>query len=199
VHVVARGESLTGIARRHGTTVQALVERNDLLDPDRIEIGQRLLLPGRPGILSPETPPSVSEPALVDGMAWPVQGGRVLSTFGAPRGGRAHTGVDIGGVSGQPVLAADSGQVIFAGTLRGYGTTVVLEHGDGLRSLYAHNRELVVAVGDSVRRGDVIALLGRTGNATTDHCHFEVRRGEVPLDPLAVVTRADAGTREARP
>lgn len=198
VHLVLRGESLSGIARRYGTTVQALVERNGLPDPDRIEVGQRLLLPGRPE--APLVDSAPTEPTLVDGLAWPVAGGHVLSPFGAPRGGRAHTGVDIGGRSGQPILAAEGGQVVFAGTLRGYGSTVVLEHRDGLRSLYAHNRELLVALGDSVQRGDTIALLGRSGNATTDHCHFEVRRGEVPLDPLALLTRAQAvSAAEARP
>ncbi|HEX5043172.1 MAG TPA: M23 family metallopeptidase [Candidatus Polarisedimenticolaceae bacterium] len=114
----------------------------------------------------------------------------MLSAFGAPRGGRSHTGVDIGGKAGQPVLATRSGVVVFTGTLRGYGTTVILDHGDGLRSLYAHNREVTVGEGEAVERGAVIARLGRTGNATTDHCHFEVRRGEIPLDPLPLLSQA---------
>jgi murein DD-endopeptidase MepM/ murein hydrolase activator NlpD len=68
--------------------------------------------------------------------------------------------------------------------MRGYGKTVILDHGDGLRSLYAHNAKLLVRVGQSVERGQPVALLGRTGNATADHCHFEIRRGDRRLDPL---------------
>jgi murein DD-endopeptidase MepM/ murein hydrolase activator NlpD len=197
VHFVVHGESLTAIARRYGTTVQALVEENRLPDPDRLQVGQRLGLPGPPEPAPPVTGPS--EPVLVGGMAWPVAGGRVLSPFGAPRAGRAHTGVDIGGNPGQAILAAEDGVVVFAGTLRGYGNTIVLDHGAGMRSLYAHNRKITVAIGDAIRRGDTIARLGRSGNATTDHCHFEVRRGEVPLDPLALVSQAEAAAAGARP
>ena len=182
VHVVARGETLTAIARRYGVTVRTLVEDNRLTDPDRLEVGQRLTLPADPTAVQ-------AEPLEVAGMTWPVDGGHVLSPFGAPRGGRSHTGVDIGGQAGQAILAAGPGVVVFSGTLRGYGNTVVIDHGAGLRSLYAHNREITVAEGDNVERGDTIALLGRSGNATTDHCHFEVRQGEVPLDPLPLLSQ----------
>ena len=184
-HDVARGETLTAIARRYGVSVERLVEENALSDPDRLEVGQHLRLPGIPVTVEPEVSLQVSD------LAWPVDGGHVLSAFGTPRGGRSHTGVDIGGRAGQPVLAARDGVVVFTGTLRGYGNTVILEHGDGLRSLYAHNREITVAEGETVDRGATIARLGRSGNATTDHCHFEVRRGEVPLDPLPLLSQAE--------
>lgn len=184
-HVVARGETLTAIARQYDLSVARLVEENGLSDPDRLEVGQHLRLPGAPATVKHETPVQVAD------LTWPVDGGHVLSAFGAPRGGRSHTGVDIGGRAGQPVLAARDGVVVFTGTLRGYGNTVILDHGDGLRSLYAHNRDITVSEGDTVDRGETIARLGRSGNATTDHCHFEVRRGEVPLDPLPLLTQAE--------
>ena len=184
VHVVTRGETLTAIARRYGVSVNRLVEDNGLADPDRLEVGQRLQLPGLPPATVPDGPVSLAT------LSWPVEGGHVLSAFGAPRGARAHTGVDIGGKAGQPVLAAGGGVVVFTGALRGYGNTVIVDHGDGLRSLYAHNREVTVAEGETVERGAMIARLGRSGNATTDHCHFEVRQGEVPLDPLPLLSQA---------
>ena len=71
--------------------------------------------------------------------------------------------------------------------MRGYGNTVVVDHGDGLTTLYAHNSELLVRPGDTVTAGQRIARVGHTGNATTDHCHFEVRRGDAPVDPLRYV------------
>jgi murein DD-endopeptidase MepM/ murein hydrolase activator NlpD len=184
-HEVSRGETLTAVARRYGTSVQALVEQNRLEDPDRLQVGQRLVVPGAPAPVAPA-------PVLVSGMMWPVDGGHVLSPFGAPRGSRSHTGVDIGGRAGQPILASERGVVVFAGTLRGYGSTVVLDHGGGLRSLYAHNRGLLVEEGETVERGEAIAELGRSGNATTDHCHFELRREDVPLDPLTLLSSAGA-------
>ena len=190
VHMVVRGDTLTAIARRYGVSVDRLVQDNGLADPDRLELGQRLLLPG----LSSPTPQVA--PVLTSGLTWPVEGGHVLSAFGAPRGGRSHAGVDIGGKAGQPVLAALQGVVVFTGTLRGYGNTVILEHGDGLRSLYAHNREITVAEGDAVEQGATIARVGRSGNATTDHCHFEIRRGEMPVDPLPMLSQAHASSVE---
>ena len=183
-HVVTRGETLTAIARRYGVSVQRLTEDNGLADPDRLEVGQRLSLPG-----APAAPVPAESSVLTSSLSWPVEGGHVLSAFGAPRGGRSHTGVDIGGKAGQPVLATQEGVVVFTGTLRGYGNTVILDHGDGLRSLYAHNREITVGEGDAVEKGTMIARLGRSGNATTDHCHFEVRRGEMPLDPLPLLSQ----------
>ena len=68
--------------------------------------------------------------------------------------------------------------------MRGYGKTVILDHGDGVTTLYAHNSELLVRQGQHVRPGEHIARIGRTGNASTEHCHFEIRRDEAPLDPL---------------
>ena len=183
VHVVARGETLTAIGRRYGVSVDRLVQDNGLANPNLLEVGQRLVLPGVPAP-APQVPP-----VLTAGLTWPVEGGHVLSAFGAPRGGRSHTGVDIGGKAGQPVLAAREGVVVFTGTLRGYGNTVILDHGDGFRSLYAHNREITVGEGDTVEQGTTIARVGRSGNATTDHCHFEVRRGEVPVDPLPMLSQ----------
>jgi murein DD-endopeptidase MepM/ murein hydrolase activator NlpD len=114
-----------------------------------------------------------------------VSGAAILSYFGAPRRGHSHTGIDLGGARGDDVLAARAGRVVYSGAgMRGYGKTVIVDHGDGLVSLYAHNSELLVRTGDRVKQGDPIARVGRTGNATAEHCHFEIRRDDVPVDPL---------------
>jgi murein DD-endopeptidase MepM/ murein hydrolase activator NlpD len=68
--------------------------------------------------------------------------------------------------------------------MRGYGKVVILDHGDGFRSLYAHNSKLLVRVNDQVRGGQSVALVGSTGNASGNHCHFEIRRNDKPVDPL---------------
>jgi murein DD-endopeptidase MepM/ murein hydrolase activator NlpD len=87
------------------------------------------------------------------------------------------------------VVATASGRVIYSDDrMRGYGNTVILDHGGGVQSLYAHNSKLLVRVGDQVASGEPIAVMGRSGNATGEHCHFEIRRNRVPVDPMAYLS-----------
>lgn len=121
------------------------------------------------------------------GMIWPISG-PITSEFGwrtHPIFGsqRFHSGLDIGGDYGLPIHAAQSGIVIEAGWIGGYGNTVMIEHGGGIVTLYGHNESLAVGVGQSVNQGDVIAYCGSTGNSTGPHCHFEVRVGGEPVSP----------------
>jgi murein DD-endopeptidase MepM/ murein hydrolase activator NlpD len=201
--VVQPGQTLWRIARTYGLTPEELARANGIEDPTRISAGLSLFVPGasrtlevptypvppgrpdRPGTDSPQesTGPSAD-------WIWPVERSRILSYYGAPRKGHRHGGIDIGGDHGQPVLAARSGRVVYSGSgMRGYGKTVILDHGDGFQSLYAHNSRLLVRVGQRVEQGTPVALLGRTGNATADHCHFEIRREDRPLDPLLYLLR----------
>jgi murein DD-endopeptidase MepM/ murein hydrolase activator NlpD len=114
--------------------------------------------------------------------AWPVAG-TVRSAFG-PRGGGQHHGIDIAAPHGTPIVAAGAGEVVLAGRQTGYGRMVVLRHAPGLFTLYAHASELVVREGEVVERGAIIARVGRSGNASGPHLHFEVREGARPVDPL---------------
>lgn len=103
-------------------------------------------------------------------LIWPVYG-TITSPFGA-RGGR-HTGVDIAARTGTPIKAADSGTVIFAGWQGGYGKLVIIDHGNGVVTRYAHCNSIYVSTGQRVSRGEVIASVGSTGNSTGAHLHFE--------------------------
>ena len=121
------------------------------------------------------------------GMIWPISG-PITSEFGwrtHPIFGSArfHSGLDIGGDYGMPIHAAASGVVIESGWIGGYGNTIMIEHGNGIVTLYGHNESLAVGVGQSVNQGDVIAYCGSTGNSTGPHCHFEVRLGGEPVSP----------------
>lgn len=127
---------------------------------------------------TPITTPVTGSGAL----AWPVSG-PVTSGFG-PRWGRMHEGIDIAVGTGTPVGAAAPGTVIYAGWLGGYGNLVVVDHGGGLSTAYAHNSVLLVGVGQSVSTGTVIARSGNTGNSSGPHVHFEVRVGGRAVDPL---------------
>jgi murein DD-endopeptidase MepM/ murein hydrolase activator NlpD len=116
------------------------------------------------------------------GLIWPVNG-PVTSGFGM-RWGRMHEGIDIAVPTGTPVWAAAAGTVIYSGWLGGYGNLVVVDHGNGLATAYAHNSALLVAVGQVVAQGDTIALAGSTGHSSGPHVHFEVRVNGVAVDPL---------------
>jgi murein DD-endopeptidase MepM/ murein hydrolase activator NlpD len=123
-----------------------------------------------------------------DGYVWPTGGG-VASGFGSrlhPVLGyyRMHSGLDIGGAMGQPIFAAKGGTVIRAGWNGGYGNSVIIDHGGGVTTLYAHQSQLEAAVGQTVSRGDIIGQVGSTGLSTGPHLHFEVRVNGVAVDPL---------------
>ena len=120
-------------------------------------------------------------------MIWPLDG-PITSEFGwrtHPIFGtqRYHSGLDIGGDYGLPIVAAASGTVIHSGWISGYGYTVIIDHGGGITTLYGHNSSLSVDVGDVVSQGQTIALCGSTGNSTGPHCHFEVRENGEPVSP----------------
>lgn len=118
--------------------------------------------------------------------------GKVTSRYGLrydPIDGRLrhHNGVDIAVPEGSPVRTAAEGKVVFSGQLPGYGNTVVVEHGDGLTSLYAHNSVNLVKTGDVVDKNSILALSGSSGRSTGPHLHFEVRRNGVVVDPMGLI------------
>ena len=122
-------------------------------------------------------------------MSWPING-EITSPFGSrthPIFGttRYHSGIDIGADYGDPVAAADSGVVIFSGWMGGYGKAVIIDHGNGLSTLYGHNSNLLVSEGQQVSRGQTIANAGSTGYSTGPHVHFEVRSDGEPVNPMA--------------
>ncbi|MBA3622030.1 MAG: M23 family metallopeptidase [Euzebyales bacterium] len=115
------------------------------------------------------------------GWTWPA-GGTVTSEFGY-RWGRLHAGLDIGAPEGSPIWAARGGTVTYAGAMGGYGNLVLLDHGGGVSTAYAHQSAIMVSVGASVSAGQQIGQVGSTGNSTGPHLHFETRIGGNPQDP----------------
>jgi murein DD-endopeptidase MepM/ murein hydrolase activator NlpD len=129
-----------------------------------------------PGTAHADTSPSAS------GFIWPVSG-PVTSGFGW-RWGRMHEGIDIGAGTGTPIVASASGTVIYAGWMSGYGNLVVIDHGGGIATAYAHQSALAAGVGQAVAQGQVIGYVGCTGHCFGSHLHFEVRVNGAAVDPL---------------
>ncbi len=116
------------------------------------------------------------------GFIWPVSG-PITSGYG-PRWGRMHEGIDISAPGGTPIRAAAGGRVIVAGWMGGYGNLVVIDHGGGLATAYAHQSAIYVGVGQQVAQGHVIGAVGSTGHSTGNHLHFEVRVNGSAVNPL---------------
>ncbi|NLP29547.1 MAG: peptidoglycan DD-metalloendopeptidase family protein [Clostridiales bacterium] len=108
----------------------------------------------------------------------------ISSSFGASRGGRRHTGVDLRNPKGTPIKVVDDGVVTFVGYRGTYGNMVIVSHGNGIETRYAHCDTMSVSIGDVVKKGDQIATVGNTGRATGYHLHFEVRKNGVPQNPM---------------
>jgi lipoprotein NlpD len=192
-HEVRPGETLYRISKAYGVPVDTLAQANHLSDASRLEVGQRLKIPGARrtvpvNLVTPrgvdarpshqQGPPRVSKKFL-----WPVSGGTVTSGFGQ-RGRSFHDGIDISAPAGSDVLAAEDGEVIYSDFLRGYGNCIIVRHTEGLATVYAHNQSNGVHEGQRVRRGDVIGKVGDSGRTTGTNLHFEVREDNVAHDPL---------------
>ncbi len=128
-------------------------------------------------------PPSITQ-SSGSGFVWPVKEGKVSSFFGSRRRDY-HEGIDIKANRGNPIFAAKGGEIIYSGRkIHGYGNMIVIKHADGLATVYAHNKKNLVKIGDLVTQGQMLGYVGATGKATGPHLHFEIRKGELPQDPL---------------
>ena len=184
-HRVKNGETLWRISQVYGVPINDIIKANRLPSSSVIEEGQLLYIPGRSESL---TIPKKS--ALeAKGFIWPVKG-RVISLFGAKWDGGKNKGIDIEAKEAQKVVASKSGKVIFCSDfLKGYGKTIIIDHGDGFSTVYAHNKEILVRPGDKVARGEAIAVVGSTGRTSLTHLHFEIRKGHEPQNPLYYLPR----------
>jgi murein DD-endopeptidase MepM/ murein hydrolase activator NlpD len=122
------------------------------------------------------------DPATKGMLDWPLRG--VLYGRFGKKGREPHDGIDLAAPAGTPVKTAQEGSVLYAGEQKGYGLIVIVQHTNGLITLYAHNRDLRVKTGQTVRRSQVIATVGESGRTSGPHLHFEVRVDGKPVDPV---------------
>lgn len=197
LHTVASGDTLLAIANKYDVDAAAVAEFNELGDTHKLSIGQKLIIPGAtvtpvnaPRIVpsdtriasrDPEGPTPGPVQSIGSGFVWPTTTKHISQYF---RWG--HTGIDIDNRSRPAIYAADSGTVEFAGWLGAYGNLIIVNHGGGLQTYYAHNEAHYVAKGQKVAKGAAIAKMGSTGRSTGPHVHFEVRRNGAPINPMGM-------------
>lgn len=202
-HTVRAGETVYRISRNFGVPVQEIVRANHIRDVHDIPTGARLWIPTGHGVphplsedgtrvaaVGPAAPPGVHLSNCAEAVRkahlhflWPIRHGIITSGFG-PRPRDFHEGVDIAAPMGTPIHAAEGGRVVYAGRLGDYGRVVILKHVGHWATVYAHAEKDLVHKGEFVERGQVIARVGESGNATGPHVHFEIRRRGIPTNPL---------------
>lgn len=194
LHKVTSGETLLSIANKYDVEADKILETNKLLDASKLAVGQELMIPGgrKTTYASASTPtytgvsavkdlfaPSDSTPVSGNKMNWPTVGHRITQYYSW-----RHTGLDIANSIGTPIYAADAGVVEAAGWGTGYGNQILINHGGGKKTRYAHLSKFYVSVGDTVGKGQTIGAMGSTGWSTGSHLHFEVIINNQKYNPL---------------
>ncbi|NLY34550.1 MAG: peptidoglycan DD-metalloendopeptidase family protein [Alcaligenaceae bacterium] len=194
-YVVQRGDTLYSISRRYNVSVAQLKSLNNISDPSQLEVGQRLRISSSsvasssgntanaPSAGSVSTSaPKASDAGLVSWM-WPLKGNIITGYSSSTRG------IDIAGNVGDPVYAAASGTVSYVGNgLRGLGNLILISHGNGFITAYAHNSKLLVKDKQRVGKGEKIAEVGQS-DTTSPRLHFEIRRNGQPVNPLSYLPK----------
>jgi LysM repeat protein len=199
-HKIAYGENIGSIANKYGIDKEKIVDFNNLFDENDIKKGQSLIIPGGKKV-SPYSSPtryvSTSTPRVssitklfippssnvsTSGLLWPTSVRRISQYYSW-----RHKGLDIAGPTGSPLYASDSGTVTLSGWSTGYGYNILIDHGNGYKTRYAHASKLYVGRGDTVVKGQTIADMGSTGWSTGPHIHYEVIVSGVKKNPLSYI------------
>lgn len=214
MHVVASGDTLSKIARQYRVSMSELTAANNLAPNTKLKLGSQIVVPTahapQPAPLkmatnskSPAPPvsnirkitptPDISsekkDATAAVSFRWPVRG-RVIAGFGPTPSGQENHGVNFAVPEGTPIKAAEEGVVAYVGNeLKTYGNLVLIRHANGFVTAYAHASEILVKRDEVIKRGQVIAKSGQTGNVSTPQLHFEIRKGASPVDPMTYLDR----------
>lgn len=183
IHIVRAGETMCSIAAQYGLNVASIENANKNKNPNCLSIGDRLNIPQRSSAQLMQASSPSRGISLSGLFSWPITG-TITSAFGWRKAG-FHHGLDIANKLGTPIKAAADGTILFAGWKGIYGRTVIIQHADGKCTLYAHAQKILVQEKQWVKRGQVIALVGVSGNSTGPHLHFEVRNNNQTFNPLS--------------
>ncbi len=202
IHKVASGDSISAIARKYSVDAGKILEFNKLADENSIKKGQELIIPGgvirqtqsstslvrnSVPVLSPYSlknifTPSKEQYSQPSKFLWPTPGKRITQYYHL-----GHHAIDIGAPKGTPIYSIEKGKVILSGWSTGYGYNIIVDHGNGQKSRYAHFSKLYVKTGASVARGQQLGEMGSTGYSTGPHLHIEIIVNGVKVNPLKYI------------
>ena len=176
-HQVRPKETLWRISKMYGVDLATLAQANKLQDSKKILAGQVLFIPQ-------ETAADYSSLPKEQNFVWPVKG-KIISHFGSPKAGVKNKGIDIKTRHGEPVIASRSGRISFIDdNLKGFGKTIIIDHDEDFSTVYSHNSQILVQLGQFVRQGTIIAKAGQSGRVSTPCLHFEIRKKHKPENPM---------------
>ena len=184
-YVVKQNENFDSIAFAFEISTEQLRSANPWLNPVNIGTGMRLRIPENSLTNIGQVAP-VQLPGQTSDFIWPLNEIDVSSDFGY-RHGDQHNGIDLRAPRGTEIYASAPGRVIFSGRKNGYGRMVVIRHGNGIETVYAHNDQNIAKVGQRVKQGQLVGRVGKSGNATGYHVHFEFRRQGRSVDPVGYI------------
>jgi murein DD-endopeptidase MepM/ murein hydrolase activator NlpD len=180
-HRVEKGQTLWKISKAYGVDMATLIDVNRLPDPSKISAGQLLFIPGV--IEERKIPQRITSPSR-QGFIWPVEG-EVISFYGMKSNGMKSKGISISASEGTLVKAAKDGKVSFVNErVKGRGKVIIIDHLDGYLTLYAHNSQILVSLGEMVKQGQVIAKVGKSGRVKKPQLYFEIRKGHSAKNPF---------------
>lgn len=188
-HIVQKNETLWRICKTYKINIQEVAELNNIKNPARIKVGDKIFIPGARQLLDVKVSQKDNEGihpgvTIKKGMfIWPVKG-PVTTQFGINNGFK-NDGIDIAVAPGTQVAASYEGQVVFSSELKGYGKTIIIQHRDKYATVYANNRTNLAKKGDAVKTGQVIATAGDSGEGSSaPHLHFQIREKNQARNPL---------------
>jgi LysM repeat protein len=187
---IKKGDTLASVVKKYNGNIDEIINVNKLVNENDIYVGQKITIPG--GKIPPAPKPAYSSytggippSAMVSGtdrMVWPTSGKRITQYYHW-----RHLGLDIDGTYSSPIYAADGGYIEAIGWGTGYGNRIIINHGNGKKTLYAHMSKFYVKRGETVSRGQTIGMMGSTGWSTGTHLHFEVQISGVKKNPLGYI------------
>jgi murein DD-endopeptidase MepM/ murein hydrolase activator NlpD len=177
-HRVEPKQTLWRISRMYNVDIDDILRANNISEDATIEVGQLLLIPGR---LKPQSQMVLSGG---DDFIWPLKG-KLVSGFGSTYQNLINKGINIQVPAESDILASSSGKVVFyASNFGNFGKTVIIDHGNGLRSVYSRLSEFYVRPGESVQKGSLIGRISPTAKGKSNYLHFEIRKGALAQNPL---------------
>jgi lipoprotein YgeR len=175
-HRVEKGQTLWRISKMYNIDLEELAKANQITDTTDIEVNQQIFIPKQK-----------KEACIIvgneDDFMWPLKG-QVIGSFGQVYRNLINKGINIRASAGQSVIASRSGKVVFySPNFKGYGKTIIIDHGDGFSTVYAKNSQVLVKPGETVSKGSAIATIDGSGGSKNSYLHFEIRKGYAAQNP----------------